>query len=333
MDIKNIPVFYPKTMRDLPNWVLWKLEPNKDGRMTKVSYNPIYHYRASKTNPKDWTSFDIAEKELSKGGFNGLGFAFTPESGMLFLDLDHCVDDRGIINSFASTVLQILGDGTYIELSQSGHGIHAFGFGKIPAQLSEKGSDWKIELYNNQFCAMTGRAICPNEPIDKSAQFMDIYNRYRKTERPQKPHTPIPPNIKLNLTDTQIIDKASKSSDGELFRKLMSGDYSDYPSQSEADFKLCAILSFWSDRDFDTIERIFYSSGLVRKKWNRRSYREVTIKRAMDKTAECYSEFVARKKDEESRLFKNGLAKYKEARKANTQCTKGDQVNVNRTNK
>ena len=331
MDIKNIGVFYPKTLRDLPNWVLWKLEPGNDGRLTKVPYNPHYHYRASKTTPKDWSTFDTAEKELSKGEYNGLGFVFTPESGLLFLDLDHCIDDKGMITPFASTVLTILGKGTYIELSQSMHGLHAFGFGEIPAQirLNENGSDRRIELYNNQFCAMTGRAICPYEPIDKSSEFMDIYNRYKKTESKRTSHAPIPPEIKLNLSDTKIIDKASKGPDGELFRKLMSGDDSDYPSKSEADFKLCAILSFWADRDFDTIERIFYSSGLVRKKWNRLSYRKNTIQRAIDDNTECYSEFVARKNEEEKLFLKDFHSKYSESRKNRTQnksaqSTKGD---------
>lgn len=306
MDIKNIGVFYPQTLRDLPNWVLWKLEPDKDGRLTKVPYSPKYHGKASSTNPDSWGSFDLANKKLESGEYSGLGFVFSQSTGLIFLDLDHCLDDKGILTSQSKDILEIIGKNTYVEISQSGSGLHVISFGTIPKPLKYNG----VEMYfNARFCAMTGRAISPCEPTDKSSELLTVYNKYKKPEQEQRPR--IETDFHLNLSDEEIIKKASNSPDGEMFRKLMSGDTSDFDNdESRADYKLCKILSFWSDRDFDTISRIFYSSGLYRKKWERRDYREKTIQHAIDRTSESISEYIERKKQEEVQRLENCVLHY-----------------------
>lgn len=305
MLIKNIPVFFPQAMKSLPNWILWKLETDANGRKTKVPYSSLYDGKASVTNPGSWTTFEKVYKKLHSGGYDGLGFVFTLDIGIVFIDIDHCIDDNGNMNSTAIDIINTIGKDTYFELSQSGTGIHGFAYGSIPKAIKRD----NVEMYSEKrFVAMTGRAISACDPSIKASELLAVYNKYKKPEIEKRPR--IKPDIKLSLTDNEIIDKASHSRDGELFRKLMSGDYSDYSSQSDGDFKLCQILAFWSDRDFDTISRIFYSSGLYRKKWDRKDYRERTINRAIDYTNESYSEFVARKRQEEALLFSNFKSKH-----------------------
>lgn len=295
MITQNIPVFFPQSMKLLPNWVLWKLEPDKSGRPTKQPYSALYDGHASSTNPNTWTTFDTAYKKLESGLYSGLGFVFSLETKLVFVDIDHCISDDGKLNAQAVDIIQTIGKDTYIELSQSGTGLHIFAVGEIP-KASKHNS---VEMYaDKRFVAMTGKALSPCEPSDKHTELLKIYQKYKTPEREKRPR--IETENKLSLSDNEIINRASKSSNGLLFRKLMSGDISDFNSHSDADFKLCLILAFWSDRDFDTINRIFISSGLYRDKWDRSDYRERTISRACDFVDESISEFIERKKNEEA---------------------------------
>lgn len=291
----ELPVFYPESMKSLNNWVLWKLETGNNGRITKVPYSPKYNGHASSSNPKTWGTYEEAYREYMTGKYNGLGFVFSLDTGIVFIDVDHCIDDKGYFNSIATDVISTMGKDTYIELSQSGTGLHIFSFATIPDAIKRA----EIEMYSSgRFVAMTGKALSPLELSDKHIEVSKIYEKYKKVKKaPQRPI--VPTENKLSLSDNEIINRASRSKNtGELFRKLMSGDFSEYGSQSEADFKLCSILSFWSDRDYETIERIFTSSGLCRDKWlERADYRKRTIKTAINSTIYSISEYIALKEN------------------------------------
>ena len=64
--------------------------------------------------------------------------------------------------------------------------------------------------------------------------------------------------------DDTILEKAKLARNGIEFQKLWGGDFSSYPSQSEADLALCGILAFWCNRDIAQIDRLFRRSGLMR---------------------------------------------------------------------
>lgn len=356
MASKNVATFYPETMKSLPNWVLWKLEPDAHGRLTKIPYSALYNGKASSTKPYHWTTFDKACEALRRQPqvYNGLGFMLgvTLEdlqnayqdaveknkqydidrldylikkgedimSGLVFIDLDHCIDtktEKYIPNDFFVSVTNVIGKDTYYEFSQSETGIHIFCFGDIPENIHTK----EIEMYNSaRFCAMTGKAISLCEPSDKSSAVLKLYEKHKRKDIPQEHR--IKPDSTLDLSDTQIIEYAlHNEKTGDRFKKLMNGDYSDYPSQSQADFELCKILAFWCDRDYETIERIFSLSGLSsRSKWKRRKYREDTITKACDSNykyglKESLSEYIARQDE----FFSQGLKQFKEARHADKQ--------------
>ncbi|MCP4373209.1 MAG: hypothetical protein GY797_34655, partial [Deltaproteobacteria bacterium] len=55
----------------------------------------------------------------------------------------------------------------------------------------------------------------------------------------------------------------------------------DYPSQSEADQALCNNLAYWTNGNTTGIDQIFRHSCLYREKWNRKDYRERTIRNAL----------------------------------------------------
>ena len=68
------------------------------------------------------------------------------------------------------------------------------------------------------------------------------------------------------LTDQEIISKATGSKLGEQFKAMWTGDYSAYPSHSEADYALCKMLAFWTGNDAVQIDSTFRQSGLMREK-------------------------------------------------------------------
>ena len=49
------------------------------------------------------------------------------------------------------------------------------------------------------------------------------------------------------------------------------------------------MLAFWAGKDEETIDRIFRKSALYREKWERDSYRNSTIKKAIEITTKCYT--------------------------------------------
>ncbi len=73
----------------------------------------------------------------------------------------------------------------------------------------------------------------------------------------------------------------------------MQGDYSDYPSQSEADLALCNELAFWCGNNPEQIDRLFRQSKLYRQKWDQKhggkTYGEMTILKAIQNTTETFT--------------------------------------------
>ncbi len=72
------------------------------------------------------------------------------------------------------------------------------------------------------------------------------------------------------------------AANGAKFGRLWRGDASGYPTRSEADLALCAMLAYWCGADPARVEALFYRSGLCRSKWRLRpDYRRRTIARAI----------------------------------------------------
>ena len=66
----------------------------------------------------------------------------------------------------------------------------------------------------------------------------------------------------VNLADDELIAKAQTARNGNQFRRFMDGDWTGYPSQSEADQAFCNQLAFWTNKNPSQMDRIFRQSGL-----------------------------------------------------------------------
>lgn len=281
--------YIPDEMKARRSWVLWRLETVRD-RKTKVPYSAVYSGKASTTNPASWSSYADARRVLdnSKGYYNGLGYVLTGD-GLVFIDIDHCITAEGL-SATAADILHTMGR-TFVEISQSGTGLHLFAHGTIPRSF--KNSKNGVEMYDGgRYCAITGNAACSDEITDNQQGLDAVFEKY-KTADAHNTHTSPFAAIPPSMSDMEIVKKCQEH--GDLFNSLYGGDASMYGSRSEADFALCLILAFWTNRDAETIDRIYRTSGLMREKWLRDDYRDRTINRACSQCAESISEYKERK--------------------------------------
>lgn len=277
----------PAEMTAVPNWVCWKAVPdaNSHSGIKKIPVNPYTGGQAMSNNPQTWSDFETAVRVSQN--FDGIGFMFSG-SGYFGIDLDDCRemidsyllgDKTGIVAEFIDTMQ------TYAEISQSGNGIHLICRGILPPNGRRCG---KVEMYDSgRYFIMTGRQIGSFSEISDGTELVKmLHAKYLNTPPSAKIYSSAPAPIKttLNISEQELIDKMLNSQNGDKFAKLYSGDFSDYPSQSEADMAFCSMLAFWCNGDTSLMDSIYRSSGLMREKWDRRqngtTYGAITLAKA-----------------------------------------------------
>lgn len=288
----------PKELKELKQWGLFHLKyvPERK-KNTKIPINP-YDGKAGKSNdPNTWSDFDTALAALNKiDRADGLAFYFA--NGYVGLDIDHIQDDLSdwhqgdsssdnLVNKFKA-----LTKGTYMEISQSGTGIHAIFKGKIPGKRRRKGN---FEMYQaGRFFALTGNSISP--PVvgelnkDEMRSLYDfLFGKDRKV-----PSTVDDSEIsEINLSIPEIIKRAEDSKIGTRFKMFMQGGWEQfYNSQSEADLAFANDLAFWCGRDFHKMDTIFRNSSLMRDKYDEKrgatTYGVSLLNKAINDTQNIY---------------------------------------------
>lgn len=86
----------------------------------------------------------------------------------------------------------------------------------------------------------------------------------------------------------EIVANLLKQKNGDKFKKLFcDGDISDYlgndgrPDDSRADLALATMIAFRTGDDPDAVFSVIKQSALMRDKWDRRDYRDATIRKAI----------------------------------------------------
>lgn len=146
----------PSTLTRCDQWVNWQLELSSKGKLTKVPYqSKAPHRNASSTDPATWSSFveAIAAYEAHATDFAGVGFVLTPETGIVGIDIDHCLDpETGDESPEASEILAALN--SYTEVTPSGTGLRIFVLGTLPPGRRKVGD---YEMYDRgRFLTVTG---------------------------------------------------------------------------------------------------------------------------------------------------------------------------------
>jgi len=146
----------PNGLTAFNQFVVYKLVPN-GAKTTKlpVDYRTGALPASGQGVAGIWTDAENAQYHADQLGEGyGVGFFFTETDPYWFLDIDNAYDGaqwselaQSLISTFA---------GAYVEVSQSGRGLHIIGSGAVPRHAC-KNVAYGLELYHaDRFVALTG---------------------------------------------------------------------------------------------------------------------------------------------------------------------------------
>lgn len=255
----------PEELRALKQWVAVDMTIDDVTRKPKKHpVNPKTGNLASVTDPSTWGSFDEAVY------FNSpcIGFVFTQKCGYTGIDLDEPETEIQIERH--SKIYENVQ--SFSEFSISGKGVHIIVKGSIPNGVRRD----KCEIYSNaRYFIMTGNVIRAMEITDQQPMLDELYaSMYSDSFKTNLTE------IESSLTDEQVIQMATNAHNSEKFNYLYKGQMNGYPSQSEADFALISMLSFYSKSN-EQVRRLFRNSTLGQR--DKAQKNDVYIDRALEK--------------------------------------------------
>lgn len=299
--ISVVPENIDNQLKNINNWVLFRGVPTNrlDGsiKWSKPPLQPDGTF--ARVNDKStWCSFEEALQAYETGSFDGMGFVLTNETGIVALDIDHCVNqsqDNIILTQEAVDIIDEIK--SYTELSPSGTGLRVLCKGSIPNELIGRKSG-KFEIYDSdRFITITGQHLKPS-PLTIESRPEAIKN-YHLNYIAKLPSTE--KEGETSFIDGQpnnILAKAFNSKNGKKIKALWEGNTLNYNyDHSAADQALCNELAFWLGKDYLKIDQMFRQSGLFRAdKWDTkhsadgRTYGQMTINNAIEGTYNTYSD-------------------------------------------
>lgn len=293
----------PQELKQLRQWITWKLELKSGGIYTKRPYRAglpqIPRNRASVTDSTHFSDFETAWKSFdNKSG--GIGFVFTKEDPYFFVDLDKCVDKKtDVIESWVLNIIEKLQ--SYTERSQSytdpekdKYGLHIITKAELPEGAGNRKGNFEIYT-QGRYCAMTGNVLkgYPVTIEERQEEVNQICSEIFKKPEP-KPAAQGPGASTSVLSDQEIRERAKND---DKFNRLMAGQWEggEYPSQSEADVALCCKIAYYSEGNYENIDSLFRKSALfntVDRKGSERhieDYIKRTINKALKLTTTYYT--------------------------------------------
>ncbi len=155
----------PDELKRLEQWVTWKFE-SRDGRWTKPPFQVDGQRYAKANDPRTWGSFEDAISTYERQPIGGIGFELTPGLGLVFVDLDHCIDAHAKeIAPWAKEIVSRFQ--TYAERSPI-DGVRIIAKGKLPRPGQKKGG---IEVYSaSHYLTVTGQKIKSKPATIESCQ-------------------------------------------------------------------------------------------------------------------------------------------------------------------
>jgi hypothetical protein len=159
-------------MAGLPQWVLHK---------NKQPYNPHTGRPASSTDSKTWGTFDECATEGIQrnvgGPYDGVGFVFTLDTGIVGIDMDKCIKD----NKPEAWAKKIIEDfDSYTEKSPSGNGYHIYVKGGLTGGRNRGGEIKGLEMYETaRYFTVTGwhEGGAPETIEDRQKELNELYKR------------------------------------------------------------------------------------------------------------------------------------------------------------
>ena len=290
----------PAQLREQGLFCCWRYE-ERDGKKTKVPYNPRTGGKAQSTNPATFTPLSVALRALERDGYDGIGVGVFGSLGAI--DIDHCVSEAGELSPMAYDIIDTMQG--YTEFSPSGKGLRILftvpeGFQYNKARYYINNQKAGLEVYiagaTQKYVTVTGNALTPRLALgERGEQLAAVLEKYMvrpKVKTPTPRAAPLDWGAEIggsgavDLDDLTLIQRAKRSKNGAQFAALWAGDTTGYKSASEADIALCNALAFWTNKDPARMDRLFRQSGRFRpEKWDRptagSTYGAITIQNAI----------------------------------------------------
>ncbi|MDY2572834.1 MAG: DNA primase [Fusobacterium necrophorum] len=256
--LQNIPI----ELREYKQW-LWFKKIRKQGlkgkeKILKLPVSPITFKSDDWNNKEQWADFETAVNNIESSGCDGLSFVLSRDDPFVCIDLDS-VDNKKqdmFINDF---------NGTYVEISQSGMGIHIFAKGEIEKNFNNQIE--KVEMYQENRCiAMTGNVYKFNDFVaNKVLLKQKELDKYYKLFSPKK-------SVREVIRKYQEAAECVPDSDTVLetmcrynarARALFEGSYTSGDA-SKDDFSLLLFLNSFTHGNAEMVKEIFLKSALNR---------------------------------------------------------------------
>lgn len=276
-------------------WVNWELVPLPDGRIDKIPKMSNGFGNAKPNVPSTWSTF--AEVDAARNRFSGVGIMFTGK--LLGVDLDHCIVEGEVSPEVAAFIEKAK---TYVEISPSGSGLHAYLRLTEPMTLERnksprgKGADYECYVSGRWFTYTANpwkvsyplRTVTPEKALDLLRM---LGYPWKKETAQLSLAAPSTTSEKKSVSGDEILRRMFASKNGAKIKALYEGDTSEYGGdESSADAALCSHLAFWTDRDATRIESLWLASplGARSKTQDREDYRKRTISFALEHCTETY---------------------------------------------
>ena len=290
------PTNIPDELRSIQAWVGWRLVLDS-GHWTKKPVDIKTGKPAGTDRPTTWCDFETAIRNYRQISCDGIGLCRTAD--FVFIDCDGVLNHDGTLLRlpWAEKILCAITGHGYLEKSVSGTGIHGIVRGTLPAgrrQFDDRNRGHtgyafydKSRFFTVSGCVLPGSAVICDLTPELAALHRDLLPSV-KNPRNRGGNDFSKATAAFSLDDSELLERARRAKNGDGFSRLWDGNWSGYPSQSEADFALCRHLAYWTARDIGRIGRLFRLSGLMRKKWLREDYRAKTMSRACQATTDVW---------------------------------------------
>ena len=256
--LQNIPI----ELREYKQWLWFKKIRKQDlkgkEKILKLPVSPITLKSDDWNNKEQWADFETAVNNIESSGCDGLSFVLSRDDPFVCIDLDN-VDNKKkdmFINDF---------NGTYVEISQSGMGIHIFVKGEIEKNFNNQLE--KVEMYQGNRCiAMTGniykfndfvanKVLLKQKELDKYYKLFSQKRSVREIIRKYQEAAECVPGSNM-VIETMCRYNARA-------RALFEGSYTSGDA-SKDDFSLLLFLNSFTHGNAEMMKDIFLKSALNR---------------------------------------------------------------------
>lgn len=161
----------PPDIIAIPQWVcVWN--------GSKIPMKANERKGASSVNPETWCDFETAQKAVSDGIYDHIGFVFN-NNGIVGIDIDCGFDEDGFLSETSIDIMRACR--SYTEKSRSGRGVHILLKGDLPFKGKNNGNG--VEIYkSSRYFIVTGEKLKQEtpQPPSKDGSPAKVWTEYGK---------------------------------------------------------------------------------------------------------------------------------------------------------